>query len=111
MRLHGLPIRKIIIRIWKWVLIIASLNTPPMLLMAYQKMILFVPQRWMDLTQFKFLILSLLLTGCAAKSPLIYIPQHEPPATHLAHIHPRIILVLGSGSARGFAHAGVLAVL
>jgi NTE family protein len=57
------------------------------------------------------LTIIFLLESCAVKAPSLYIPAHEPPAYRLAHIHPRVILVLGSGSARGFAHAGVLNVL
>jgi len=61
-----------------------------------------------------FLILSLVtqLSGCAAESlPYIRIPVKEPSSAYLKNLHPRVILVLGSGSARGFAHAGVLKVL
>lgn len=53
----------------------------------------------------------MLLDGCAAASPNLYIPHHEPPARRLEQVHPQVVLVLGSGSARGFAHAGVLKVL
>ena len=52
-----------------------------------------------------------MLQGCAAPAPNIDIPLHEPISTHLNHIRPQVILVLGSGSARGFSHAGVLKVL
>lgn len=42
--------------------------------------------------------------------PDIYIPSKRPPIkSHLQH--PRVVLVLGSGGARGYAHIGVLSVL
>src|SRR5579872_5389591 len=53
----------------------------------------------------------LLLIGCAATAPNLFIPQREPSASYLKRMHPEVILVLGSGSSRGFAHAGVLKVL
>lgn len=61
----------------------------------------------------KFLLIfqSMLLIGCVAKAPNIFIPQSEPSAHYLMQLHPQVILVLGSGSSRGFAHAGVLKVL
>jgi len=59
-----------------------------------------------------FLCLQLLLLlGCAATSPNVQLPQKEPSTAYLKRLHPRVILVLGSGSARGFAHAGVLKAL
>lgn len=56
-------------------------------------------------------MLSFMLMSCVATSPNLHIPQYEPKAHHLKKINPQVILVLGSGSARGFAHAGVLKVL
>lgn len=52
-----------------------------------------------------------LLGGCASTTPVVTLPEKEPSQAYLKHIHPRVILVLGSGSARGFAHAGVLKAL
>lgn len=59
----------------------------------------------------KLLLIILLLNSCAASSPHLAIPEKEPSTRHLKRLHPRVVLVLGSGSARGFAHAGVLKVL
>lgn len=63
----------------------------------------------------RLLLLTVLQTmffvGCAAPSPNLYVPQKEPTAHRVKQVHPEVILVLGSGSARGFAHAGVLKVL
>lgn len=53
----------------------------------------------------------LLLSGCAQKFPQIEIPISEPHSKRMDNLRPRVALVLGSGSARGFAHAGVLKVL
>ncbi len=53
----------------------------------------------------------LTLDGCAATAPNISIPPTEPSSAYLNRVHPRVVLVLGSGAARGFAHAGVLKVL
>jgi len=58
-----------------------------------------------------FFIFVLLLSSCATQFPKIDIPNTEPPAKKIDHLHPRVVLVLGSGSARGFSHAGVLKVL
>jgi NTE family protein len=67
------------------------------------------------LSLIKPLILVLLcvsfITSCATIPPPINIPAVEPPATYLANVHPQVILVLGSGGARGFSHVGVLKVL
>jgi len=53
-----------------------------------------------------------LLSACATSVPAqTDVPAKEPPATHLLHLHPQVILVLGSGGARGFSHVGVLKVL
>lgn len=57
---------------------------------------------------FSIAMLSLILMSCVATSPNLQIPQREPAANYLKKIHPQVILVLGSGSSRGFAHAGVL---
>jgi NTE family protein len=51
------------------------------------------------------------LYGCATISPSVHTPNKEPANTRLKKAKPRVVLVLGSGSARGFAHAGVLKVL
>lgn len=60
----------------------------------------------------KFLLISVLfLGGCAQRFPRIEIPISEPPAKKMDRLRPKVALVLGSGSARGFAHAGVLKVL
>lgn len=59
---------------------------------------------------FKFLttfIIGLGIVGCAGKPPLINVPLSPPPSPKLAY-QPKVILVLGSGGARGFAHLGVL---
>lgn len=52
----------------------------------------------------------LLLQGCAGSPPNITIPAHEPKA-HLDKQPPRVVLVLGGGGARGYAHLGVIKVL
>lgn len=52
------------------------------------------------------------MTACSLSQPVaIPLPVTEPKPTYLKHVHPQVILVLGSGSARGFAHAGVLKAL
>lgn len=51
------------------------------------------------------------LNGCAEHFPNINIPKSEPVSKYSANFHPNVVLVLGSGSARGFAHAGALKVL
>lgn len=56
-------------------------------------------------------LLVCLLSSCAQHVCVVPIPPVEPPATRLKNLHPRVVLVLGSGGARGFAHAGVLKVL
>lgn len=38
-------------------------------------------------------------------------PVTEPSTAYLKTLHPDVVLVLGSGSSRGFAHAGVIKVL
>jgi NTE family protein len=60
----------------------------------------------------KVLLLAamLILAGCVT-APQIPMPAQEPSAIYLKHIHPQVILVLGSGGARGFSHVGVLKVL
>ncbi len=52
-----------------------------------------------------------LLAGCTAIAPQINTPATEPPAPYLKNFHPQVVLVLGSGGARGFSHVGVLKVL
>jgi NTE family protein len=65
----------------------------------------------------RFLFLSglslqfLLLSGCASAPYSPKMPEKEPSTAYLYKVHPQVILVLGSGSARGFAHAGVLKTL
>jgi NTE family protein len=57
-------------------------------------------------------IIFLLIGGCAqVPEPGVVAPEREPPATYLKNVHPEVILVLGSGAARGFSHVGVLKVL
>ncbi len=59
-----------------------------------------------------YLLIMLLLSGCAAQFPHIDIPKSEPVAKQLNHgQQPRVALVLGSGSSKGFSHVGVLKVL
>jgi len=53
----------------------------------------------------------LFLTGCAATTAPIKTPTAEPSTHYLKKVHPRVVLVLGSGSVRGFAHIGVLKAL
>jgi len=52
-----------------------------------------------------------LLAGCMKHPIMVDAPLNEPGQARLENLHPRVVLVLGSGSARGFAHAGVLKVL
>ncbi|WP_423063978.1 patatin-like phospholipase family protein [Candidiatus Paracoxiella cheracis] len=56
------------------------------------------------------LMLSLLITSCAGIKPDITIPQTPPPPVKLK-IKPQVVIVLGSGGARGYAHLGVLQAL
>ncbi len=61
----------------------------------------------------KFFIMIFMIcciTACSF-SPPVTAPLTEPKSTYLRKVHPQVILVLGSGSARGFAHAGVLKAL
>ncbi len=58
-----------------------------------------------------FFILSIIFLSSCTTIPPIQIPDKEPVSQRLKHLHPNVVLVLGSGSARGFAHAGVLKVL
>jgi NTE family protein len=60
---------------------------------------------------FTCLLLSALASCTSPIPPQVNVPAQEPPATRLAHIHPQVILVLGSGGARGFSHVGVLKAL
>ena len=57
------------------------------------------------------LLIFLLLSSCAQYIPLRNTPPQEPSYSYLYKLHPQVVLVLGSGSARGFSHAGVLKVL
>lgn len=54
-------------------------------------------------------VVSLGLAGCVMP-PDIHIPAKRPPISANLQ-HPRVVLVLGSGGARGYAHIGVLTVL
>ena len=57
-----------------------------------------------------FLLLALLLAGCAGSPPKAPEPP-PPPPTPVAKLPPRVGLALGGGAARGFAHVGVIEVL
>ena len=62
----------------------------------------------------RFLTISfttLLLVACAGAPPNITIPATQPLTTENIPAHPRVVLVLGGGGARGIAHAGVIEVL
>ncbi|OGT48050.1 MAG: hypothetical protein A3F17_00375 [Gammaproteobacteria bacterium RIFCSPHIGHO2_12_FULL_41_15] len=52
----------------------------------------------------------LLLSGCAGTRPKIEIPATQPPPPKFAK-RPQVVVVLGSGGARGYAHLGVLQAL
>lgn len=54
--------------------------------------------------------LALILVGCAGRAPNIAIPSKMPAPVEAAK-HPNVVLVLGGGGARGYAHIGVLKVL
>jgi NTE family protein len=58
-----------------------------------------------------YLLAIFLLSSCTTIPPQVNTPAHEPPATALKNLHPDVVLVLGSGGARGFSHVGVLKVL
>ena len=60
------------------------------------------------LVNFLFL---LVLSACATTPPAIEVPAQEPPVSYPKNFHPQVILVLGSGGARGFSHVGVLEIL
>ena len=55
------------------------------------------------------LLISLVLTGCQRKWDL---PENPPPLPEVypPPVHPRLVLVLGGGGARGMSHVGVLEV-
>lgn len=55
-------------------------------------------------------ILCGLLSACAPK-PNINIPLTPPPVHHHFNKRPRVVLVLGAGGSRGYAHLGVLQAL
>jgi NTE family protein len=57
------------------------------------------------------LFLIALLTGCATYPVQNNFPQNEPSKAYFENQHPQVILVLGSGGARGFSHVGVLKIL
>lgn len=50
------------------------------------------------------------LVACAGKPPAITIPKTEPKPPALV-MSPRVVLVLGGGGARGYAHIGALQAL
>ena len=59
-----------------------------------------------------FLVLCLVqISACVQTLPLPEVSPHELPLPSTNHLKPKVVLVLGSGAARGFAHAGVLKVL
>ncbi len=51
--------------------------------------------------------IALICASCAGQAPLLDIPKIPPPPVKLVKA-PRVVLVLGSGGARGYAHLGVL---
>lgn len=57
------------------------------------------------------LCLALGLQGCAGAKPKLSIPSELPESSRKIPKNPNVALVLGSGGARGYAHAGVLSVL
>jgi len=63
------------------------------------------------LRSFFTLVCLLNLNACSTTHSLNNYPLKEPSKKYLNALHPRVVLVLGSGSARGFAHAGVIKVL
>ena len=52
----------------------------------------------------------LFLTACAEQFPSIFTPSAQPLAEKIT-APPRVVLVLGAGGARGYAHLGVLQAL
>lgn len=59
---------------------------------------------------YSVIVLTLLIAGCAGMRPKIAIPQTPPPPAKLTG-KPQVVVVLGSGGARGYAHLGVLQAL
>lgn len=57
------------------------------------------------------IISAILLVSCATTPPKLLPSTIEPSANYLKKVHPRVVLVLGSGGAKGFSHLGVLKVL
>lgn len=55
-------------------------------------------------------VFTFTLTACIERQPPVYVPLTPPPVVKLAHA-PRVVLVLGCGGARGYAHLGVLQAL
>jgi NTE family protein len=54
----------------------------------------------------------LFFTGCTSLAPKLQPPAAEPTTSvKIKNLHPRVVLVLGSGGARGFSHVGVLNIL
>ena len=60
--------------------------------------------------KYAILSLSLLLCACAGAPPSINVPTTQPMTQENLN-HPRVVLVLGGGGARGIAHIGVIQVL
>jgi len=52
----------------------------------------------------------LALSACTNQFPAITTPAVQPPAAKMT-VQPRVVLVLGAGGARGYAHLGVLQAL
>lgn len=61
--------------------------------------------KWLSLIWVYFFV-----AACAGKAPQINIPQLPPPPVAMSK-SPRVVLVLGSGGARGYAHLGVIRAL
>jgi NTE family protein len=70
-----------------------------------------MPKSYFYKILYSCLIACTLITGCTTIAPQTNMPPVEPPAPYLDKVHPDVVLVLGSGGARGFSHVGVLKVL
>jgi NTE family protein len=58
------------------------------------------------------LCMLLVFTGCTSLAPRLQPATAEPAiSVKIKNLRPRVVLVLGSGGARGFSHIGVLKVL
>jgi NTE family protein len=60
--------------------------------------------------KYTIFLISLLLCACAGAPPSINIPTTQPMTQENLN-HPRVVLVLGGGGARGIAHIGVIQTL